>query len=82
MTTLSLRIPDSTHSRLRQWAEQDKLSINQFISTAVSEKLAVLATLGYLETRANRADKSKFLDALAAVPHATPVPNDHLKTRS
>ena len=78
MTTLSLRIPDSTHSRLRLWAEQDKLSINQFISTAVSEKLAVLTTLGYLETRAKRAAKSKFLDALAAVPHAEPFPNDRL----
>jgi predicted transcriptional regulator len=68
MTTLSLRIPDSTHSRLRIWAEQDKLSINQFISTAVSEKLAALATVEYLDARANRASKTKFLAALAQVP--------------
>jgi hypothetical protein len=78
MTTLSLRIPDSTHSRLRLWAEQDKLSINQFISTAVSEKLAVLATVGYLEARAARASPSKFRAALAAVPHAVPLDDDQL----
>jgi predicted HicB family RNase H-like nuclease len=48
MRTLSLRIPDSTHNRLKDWAQKDKRSINQFISTAVAEKLAALETLNYL----------------------------------
>lgn len=44
MSTLSLRLPDSLHNRVRELAQQDGISINQFISTAVAEKLAALMT--------------------------------------
>jgi hypothetical protein len=76
MSTLSLRIPDSTHNRLKDWAQKDKLSINQFISTAVAEKLAALETLSYLSERAQKSSKAKFEAALASVPHAEPLPQD------
>lgn len=76
MSTLSLRIPDSTHNRLKDWAQKDKLSINQFISTAVAEKLAALETLNYLNKRAQNASKAKFEAALARVPHAETLPQD------
>ena len=76
MSTLSLRIPDSTHTRLKDWAQKDKLSINQFISTAVAEKLAALETLSYLSERAEKGSKAKFEAALASVPHAEPLPQD------
>lgn len=76
MSTLSLRIPDSTHNRLKEWAQKDKLSINQFISTAVAEKLAALATLDYLNERAQKGSKAKFEAALACVPHAETLPQD------
>jgi predicted transcriptional regulator len=76
MRTLSLRIPDSTHNRLKDLAQKDKLSINQFISTAVAEKLAALETLSYLNERAQKGSKAKFEAALAGVPHAEPLPQD------
>ena len=78
MSTLSLRIPDSTHTRLKAWAQQDKVSINQFISTAVAEKLAALATLEYVQARAAKGDKAKFEAALAKVPHGDVLPEDRL----
>ena len=78
MSTLSLRIPDSTHQRLKAWAQQDKVSINQFISTAVAEKLAALATLDYVETRAKKGDKASFEAALGRVPHGEVLPQDQL----
>ena len=78
MSTLSLRIPDSTHSRLKAWAQQDKVSINQFISTAVAEKLAALATLDYVQARAAKGDKTRFEAALAQVPHGDVPPEDRL----
>lgn len=78
MSTLSLRIPDSTHARLKAWAQQDKVSINQFISTAVAEKLAALATLDYVEARAAKGDKTSFAAALAQVPHGDVPPKDRL----
>jgi HicB family len=76
MSTLSLRIPESTHTRLKAWAQQDKVSINQFISTAVAEKLAALETVGYVQARASKADKAKFEAALASVPDGAVLPQD------
>ena len=79
MSTLSLRIPDSTHTRLKAWAQQDNVSINQFISTAVAEKLAALATLEYVQARAAKGDKAKFEAALAQVPHGDVLLEDRLR---
>ncbi len=78
MTTLSLRIPESTHTRLRAWAQQDKLSINQLISSAVSEKLAALETVSYIDERAKRGSKVLFQKALAEVPHGEVSAADRL----
>ena len=78
MSTLSLRIPDSLHERIRELAQQDGISINQFISTAAAEKMAALLTVEYLESRAGKGDKSLYLSALGSVPDSPPVPGDEI----
>ena len=78
MSTLSLRLPDSLHNRVRELAQQDGISINQFISTAVAEKLAALMTEEYLEKRGRRGSRDKFLAVLAKVPDVPPEPGDEL----
>ena len=77
-TTLSLRLPNSIHKQLKQRAEQDGISMNQFIATAVAEKLASLATMEYLEQRAQRGSKDKFNAVLAKVPDVEPQEGDEL----
>ena len=52
---LSLRLPESLHEKIRELAERDNISINQFIATAVAEKAAALLTVDYLQTRGRRA---------------------------
>ena len=42
MSSLSLRLPESLHEKIRELAERDNISINQFIATAVAEKAAAL----------------------------------------
>lgn len=77
-TTVSLRLPNSIHRQLRTFAEQDGVSMNQFITLAVAEKIASLATAEYLEQRASQGNKSKFDSALANVPDAAPEDQDKL----
>lgn len=45
MGTLSLRLPESVHSRVRALAKKDGVSANQFIATAVAEKAAAMLAL-------------------------------------
>jgi len=78
MSTLSLRLPDSLHKRVRELAQQEGISINQFVSTAVAEKMAALLTVSYLEERAKRGNREKFLAVLAKVPDVAPEPGDEL----
>ena len=78
MSTLSLRLPDSLHKQVRELAQQDGISINQFISTAVAEKLSALMTEDYLEQRAQRGSREKFLAVLAKAPNTPPEPGDEV----
>ena len=74
MSALSLRLPNSIHKHIKEIAQQEGVSINQFISTAVSEKISALTTENYLEQRAKRADRSAFRGILGKVPDRTPLP--------
>lgn len=78
MSTLSLRLPNSLHDRARELAEREGISLNQFVSTAVAEKLSALLTEEYLSTRAVRGSRSAYLKVLRAVPDETPAPGDEL----
>ena len=51
MSSLSVRLPESLHNSLREISKKDHVSINQFISSAVAEKITALETEKYLETK-------------------------------
>ncbi|MEP7009392.1 MAG: YlcI/YnfO family protein [Acidobacteriota bacterium] len=78
MSTLSLRLPESLHRSVGELARQEGISMNQFIATAVAEKLAALTTVAYLEGRASRGDRALFERVLAKVPSSEPRPEDRL----
>ncbi len=68
MSTLSIRIPNSVHEAVKGFAAEDNISINQFISSAIMEKITALETENYLEKRAAKADKNAFKTMLDLVP--------------
>jgi hypothetical protein len=68
MSTLSIRLPDSMHNGVRSLAEREGISINQFVASAVAEKLAAVATESYLRERAGQGRREDFEAALAQVP--------------
>jgi len=78
MSTISLRIPESLHETVRKLAEKENVSINQFITLALAEKVSALATDDYLAERAKRGDRRKFEQAMAQVPDVEPEERDRL----
>lgn len=76
MSTISLRLPESLHERVRELAEKEGVSINQLITTALAEKLSALLTEEFLEKRAKRGSRRKFERALARVRDAEPDDSD------
>ncbi len=78
MSTLSLRLPVSLHNSARELAKKENISINQLITVALAEKIAVLGAEDYLEMRAKRASKEKFLKAMSKVAKIEPPDYDRL----
>ncbi|HYA27102.1 MAG TPA: toxin-antitoxin system HicB family antitoxin, partial [Thermodesulfovibrionales bacterium] len=78
MSALSLRLPESIHRHIREIAKKEGVSINQFISSAVSEKISALMTEDYLEKRTKRAKKGDFKKILSKVPSRAPLRGDEL----
>ena len=78
MSALSLRLPDSIHRHIKEIAQKEGVSINQFIASAVAEKVSAIATEEYLLDRAQRADKAAFESILANVAKRQPLPGDEL----
>jgi len=76
MSTMSLRLPDSLHNGIKELAAREGISINQFITTAVAEKMSALMTEDYLRKRAQRGSREGYEAALAEVPDVEPEEYD------
>ena len=79
MSSLSLRLPDSLHRHIKEFAEKEGVSINQFISVAVAEKMSALSTEDYLASRAKRGSKTKLKRLLKKVPKVEPEKGDRVE---
>ncbi len=78
MSTLSLRLPDSLHRHVKDFAKSEGVSVNQYISTAVAQKMSALETLDYLEQRAKNGSIKKYMKILAKVPDVEPESYDKI----
>ena len=76
MSTISLRLPESLHKKVRELAKAEGVSINQLISTPLAEKMSALMTAEYLAERAARGDRGKFERAMGKVRDAEPDEGD------
>jgi predicted transcriptional regulator len=81
MTTLSVRLSDSLHRQLKELARRDGISVNQFIATAVAEKMSALATEDYLQQRAAKGSAERFRQILSKVPDVPPDKYDALPSK-
>lgn len=78
MSTISLRLPDSLHESVRELAKEDNISINQFVATALAEKMSALVTEQYLSDRAKKGNKKKFKNVLTKVKDIKPDAMDKI----
>lgn len=78
MSVLSLRLPKSLYNQMRELAETEGVSMNQFATLAIAEKIATLMTVDYLEIRAKRGSREKLLAVLAKAPDVEPEEYDKL----
>ena len=59
-STYPLRLPRSVKAEVERRAKTEGISVNQFVATAVAEKLAVMNTAVFFAERRDKADFVAF----------------------
>ena len=76
MTVLTIRLPNPVHQKIKELADRDDISVNQFIASAAAEKMASVMTLDYLRAEAGKGKRSDFEHYLRRVPDTPAESND------
>jgi len=76
MSQFALRLPDSLHDYANRLAQEDSVSLNQFIVSALAEKVSALHTDEFFRERASRADRGSLMALLDRVPNVPPIVDD------
>jgi uncharacterized protein (DUF1778 family) len=78
MSKISVNIPKSLRSQIEKAAEEEGVSLSQFMVIAAAEKIASLDAKSYLEERARRGSREKLLRVLDKAPDVEPEEYDRL----
>jgi len=83
MSQYALRLPNSLMEHVKKLSRQDRVSMNQFMLSAIAEKASAVATEEYFKSRAARADLAKARAVLKKIQRAgnPPLPQDELPMR-
>lgn len=77
-STYPLRLPRSLKQEVERRAQEDGVSMNQFMATAVAEKLAAMNTATYFAERRARADFKAFDRLMRRKGGEAPRDNDKI----
>ena len=78
MRALNIQLPDSLVAKMEELSKKDGISLEYFVSLAVAEKISSWITDGFIQDRAKRANKEKYLQVLKLVPDREPLEHDML----
>jgi hypothetical protein len=77
-STYPLRLPRSVKAEVERRAKREGISVNQFIATAVAEKLAAMNTAEFFTERRERADFTAFDRLMRRKSGEPPRPDDRI----
>lgn len=78
LSTYPLRLPASLKAAVAEISKTDGTSINQFVATAVAEKVSAMKTAEFFTDRAPRADIEAARRLLRRDGGQLPEPDDRL----
>ena len=72
MTTIQVTMPEDIEAKAEEVARQQRMSLDEFMTLALVEKLSAAVPDKYLEERARRGNRKAFDEFMSAVPDAPP----------
>jgi hypothetical protein len=80
VSTYPLRLPVSIKAEAERLAAQDGSSLNQFVATAVAEKIAALRTADFFTGRKGRSNREAFRRLMTRKGGEPPQSGDEMPT--
>ena len=78
--TYPLKLPLSIKKAAQRLAEEDGVSLNQWIASAVAEKVGVVETAAeFFKKRAGSRTGDRLMEFLRNAPNVAPEPEDKLR---
>ncbi len=71
--------PNSIHQHAKRLARDEGISVNQLVSSTLTEKLSALDAERYLSERAERGKRVDIDAILAKIPLVEPEPHDRIR---
>jgi len=78
MSNYPLRLPETLMEDAREMADAQGVSINQFLTTLIAERIGELKALRHVRQRIGRANPASAAAVLALVPDRAPLEGDEL----
>ena len=78
MTTINTKIPDSILRRARMIAEDEEITLDQFIALALASQISSWSVGKTFNQRAGKGDWEKSLEILAKAPDTEPEDFDKI----
>jgi hypothetical protein len=78
-STYPLKLPHSIKKAAQRLAKEDGVSLNQWIATAVAQKIGVVETVAeFFKKRAGNAKGDGLMKYLRNAPRVAPEPDDEI----
>ena len=78
MSTLSISIPDSIRQRVERLAHEDGVPVDLFVTSILSQRVAIADADSYIRRRASRGNAEQLLELLSQAPRVEPEAFDLL----
>jgi metal-responsive CopG/Arc/MetJ family transcriptional regulator len=78
MSDVNVHLPNSLRNQIEKVADEEGVSLSEFIAIAAAEKIAAMDAKAYLEERAKRGSREKLLQVLNKAPDVEPEDFDRL----
>ncbi len=72
MSKLQIDVPDSIRHRVEHFAQADGVSVDDFVSSILSQRMAVAEADSYIKKRAARGSAESLIYLLAKAPDISP----------
>ena len=78
MTTIKAKVPDSLFKQVKSLAKREKISVEEWVATALNAQVSAKASGDCLVVRAKRGNMKNFDRVLAKIRAVEPAKNDRI----